>query len=142
MFYPARGFPLAVGILLMLGQVAFGGATIIYDNYTTYPTSSEDPENLVPEGFFPFNFYGPNEPMGEEIILAGTKREVVQFDLVLKSSIPTTLDNLTLTLGEWIVYSEEKEGWYLQELWTGIRQNVSVVGTQIVSFTCNSQYLI
>jgi hypothetical protein len=137
MLYPVRGFPLIVGILLLtLGHVAFGSATVVYNNSTH--TKSLGPEGLAPDGFFPLNFYTTNETMGEEIILEGTAREVVQFDLILSSTELVPNIELTLILSEWLTWSEEKDDWYLlpeQILWTGTKNDVSVDGDTTVSFT-------
>lgn len=147
MLFSSRAFSLVWGIVLLFAHVAIGDPVIVYDNSTSF-TQGLDDESPAAEGFLAFNHYVKYdenplpEPMGEEVFLEGTAREVVQFDLILKSNQPlpvvVVIQNLTLQIGEIIdYYDEEKESWYLlpeQILWTGTLEDVSINGITRVPF--------
>lgn len=107
--------------------IAYGDGTIVYDNSSSF-TYSTDPNNLAPDGFLPFSVYSPNELMGDEIILAGTNRQVVRFDLILSSTEPTELDTLSL------VFREADFPEPGPVLWSGILHDIYVDGITTVTF--------
>ncbi|KKM16182.1 hypothetical protein LCGC14_1688400, partial [marine sediment metagenome] len=99
----ARSVVLLISILA-LASIAIGESPEDVYNNTTTPTSAIEPPEGAPDfikigltnGFWPFNAFWPNEPMGDQITLTGVNRTVVQFDLILSSLNPITLANLTL----------------------------------------------
>jgi hypothetical protein len=103
-------------------------ASVVYDNSTTPVASNPliaDP--YCPNGFWRFNVFAANELMGDQIKLAGTDREIVEFHLILSSTQPTSLPVLTLAF-----YS--KGGTTDAPLWTGSLTNVAVDGLTEVIF--------
>ncbi len=103
----------ACSVALLISILALSGIAIgespddVYNNTTT-PTSAINPPEEWPEfikigmtnGFWPFNAFWPNEPMGDQITLTGTNRTVVQFDLILSSLDFIELEELTLAFYE------------------------------------------
>jgi hypothetical protein len=118
-------------ILLAL-PIVYGDAAIVYDNSTT-PTQSIDP-GWIPEGYLAFSRYDPYEQTGDEITLAGTEREIVQFDMILSSIEPTTLSNLTLIFRE-LESTEQGHPEVGPVIWTDSRNNIDVDGLTTVSFS-------
>jgi hypothetical protein len=114
--------------LLLCGTLT-ASPTIVYDNTTT-ATSGTFVLNGLPDGFWPFNQIWPDEPMGDQITLAGTARENASIDLMLSSSQPTTLTSLTLSL-----CSLDADGYTpAGQFWSGSLQNVAVSGLTPVTF--------
>lgn len=112
-------------LVLVFSKLAVAAPAVVYDNTTT-PTSGD----YAPDGFWPFNTFSPNEPMGNQITLAGTDRTVVEFDLVLSSSLPTSLSCLTLAF-----YAPDPDtGYPGDHLWADTANNVSVNGITTVTF--------
>jgi len=119
--------------LLAIPSSAIAAPTIVYDNTSTPVTGDFIPSGL-PEGFWPFNQYG-DDPVGDQIALAGTDRAVTRFDLIVSSSAPTVLTNLTLVL-----YKNDGTVYYGAPgapgtvLWTGALADVAVDGLTMVVF--------
>ncbi len=123
---------LSVLVMLMLAYPAFAGAEVVYDNTAT-PTKSEEENPWLPDGFWPFNAFAPNEQMGDQIILSGTARSVVEFDLLLSSTQAVSLSSLTLRFYDLQIgsqgYPEPKN-----QLWTHTLTDVAVDGLTTVNF--------
>ena len=119
-----------VALVLATPKAGVSAPIVVYDNTTTAVSGS-----WTPNGFWPFNAYAPNEPMGDEITLTGTDREITEFGLILSSSQPETLSDLNLTL-----YANDGldgnnfPGAPGTVLWTGTVSSVVVSGTTTVAF--------
>lgn len=124
---------LSVSVVLMFSHPTSAGAEVVYDNTST-PTKSIGENPYVPDGFWPFNTFVPNEPMGDQITLAGTARSVVEFDLVLSSTQLVNLSSLTLTFHDTQVVDSKGNRWPDNQLWTGTLTNVAVDGLTTVTF--------
>lgn len=126
--------------LFTAGSIALSAsaANVVYDNTAHKVTASIPPDGICP--FSPqidVDWYADYEPTGDEIVLAGTERQVVQFDLIVSSSHPTTVQNLTLafylTDG---LDAGENPGAPGTQLWASqTLDSVSVNGPPRVSFT-------
>jgi hypothetical protein len=118
--------PLA--FLLALTQPARSDPTIVYNNTSTGTRGNYVPEGL-PQGFWRFNQFKPNELMGDQITLAGTDRYVTEFDLALSSSEPTTVGSMVFSL-----YGFDSNIFSAGDrIWTTTLANVSIDGNTIVS---------
>jgi hypothetical protein len=117
---------------LAVPNIGVAAPTIVYDNTTTPVTGS-----WTPDGFWPFSYYAPNEPTGDEItLLAGTDREIVEFHLVLSSTQQVNLGSLTLAFYE----NDGLDGYGHAGapgtlLWATTASNVVVNGTAPVVFS-------
>jgi len=115
-----------------LSGLAAGAPVTVYDNATTNNTTG----SYAPNGFWPFNAFAPNEPMGDQITLnnEAPEREIVQFDVVLSSSQPVNL--LTVTLA---FYEIDADTWFPgDQLWATSAHNVAVDGITAVIFSVPS----
>lgn len=113
-------------LILVFSELAIAAPVVVYDNTTT-PTSGG---YCAPDdGFWSFNRF-LNDPIGDQITLAGTNRTVVKFDLVLSSSQPTSLSSLTLAF----YASDPNTGYPGDYLWGDTANNVSVNGITTVTF--------
>ena len=115
---------------LMLCGTATASPTLVYDNTTTATSGTFEPNGL-PHGFWSFNQIWPGEPMGDQIMLAGTERTHALFDLMVSSSQPTTLTNITLYL-----YNVDSATYTPgTQFWSGSLQDVAVNGLTTVTFS-------
>jgi hypothetical protein len=94
-----RIFVLQLSALAVLAAFCGTGAhaSVVFDNTTTQVTGDW---GTMPSGFMAFNCMSGDEtgdPTGDQITLAGTARNVTEFDLMLSSTQATTLSSLTLT---------------------------------------------
>jgi hypothetical protein len=124
--------PLACLFLVVAGATA--SPIVVYDNTSTFTRGSGPaPDGFwyAPNGFWPFNSFAANEPMGDQIKLAGTERTVTEFDLILSSVKPVVLPSLTLTL-----YDVNPDTLTLgNQLWATSLSNLTVDGNTIVPIT-------
>ena len=128
---------LVCSVVLLISILALSGIAIgespddVYNNTTT-PTSG----SFAPDGFWPFNVFWPEEPMGDQITLTGTNRTVVQFDLILSSSASVTLADLTLAFYE-VEYpypSNPDIPYPGDEIWSTALYDVPVDGVTTIPF--------
>ncbi len=117
--------------VLCLQGVGVSAPSVVYDNTST-PTAGP----WTPGGFLAFNFYFPDEPMGDEMDLNGTERVVTEFQMLLSSSQPTVLSSLTLTFRENDAFVM---GGYPfgpgTEIWSTTRSGIAVDGPTTVTFS-------
>ncbi len=120
-------------LILAFPNLTIGAPTVVYDN-TTMPTSG----SYAPDGFWPFYVFDAPDPMGDQITLAGTGREIVEFDLILSSSQQVNLSSLTLAfydLDPTIVYpGQDPDRLPGNQLWTTTLSNVLVDGITTMVF--------
>lgn len=126
----ARGFRMVSLLVFSLVYVstASGAPVVVYDN-TTDAVSGE----YAPDGFWPFSQFAPEdgiEGTGDQIILDGTQRTIVEFDLILSSTSYTVLNSVTLTF-----HPVETSGFPGAPIWTTTIPNVKVEGITSVPFT-------
>jgi len=86
-----------VALIVFLPRAARSDPVVVYDN-TAYGTDGNFTSVGLPDGFWPFNIFNANEPMGDQITLAGSERIITEFDLILSSSQSTTLASLTFSI--------------------------------------------
>jgi hypothetical protein len=95
-----RIFLLQMSALAVILAAFCGGgvyASVVFDNTTTQLTGDW---GTTTYGFLSFNNFslnGSGDPTGNQITLAGTDRDVKEFDLMLSSTQATILSSLTLT---------------------------------------------
>jgi hypothetical protein len=131
-----RATIVSVGLfLLAMANAAMAAPVVVYDNTTTFTKGLNDDVDgykFAPNGIWPFNSFAPDEPMGDQITLAGAQRTLTEFDLVLSSTKPVTLPNLTLSLYD-IDYDVETNAPAPGNLlWETTESNVVVAGPTIV----------
>ncbi len=130
--------------ILALSSIAIGDSPEdVYNNTTTFTSATNVPEdapdfikNGLTNGFWPFNAFWQDEPMGDQITLTGTNRTVAQFDLILSSSAPVTLTDLTLAFYE-VEYpypSNPDIPYPGDEIWSTALNNVPVDGVTTITF--------
>ena len=128
---------LTCSVVLLISILALSGIAIgespddVYNNTTTFTSGP-----TVPNGFWPFNVFWPNEPMGDQITLTGVNRTVVEFDLILSSSAPVTLADLTLAFHE-VEYpypNNPNIPYPGDEIWSTAINNVPVDGVTTITF--------
>jgi hypothetical protein len=109
--------------LLTLPRAALCDPKVVYDN-TGHFTNGHD----LPNGFLRFGVYAANELMGDQVSLAGTDRIVTEFDLALRSSQPTTLQNLRFELWDYDsnIFAPGRR------LWATTLANVDIDGNTII----------
>jgi hypothetical protein len=117
---------LAVLVAAGFSQVAQGDP--VYSNLATYTEG-----NWPPDGFLQFNLFC--DPIGDDITLAGTQRDVTQFKLALSSTGPVTIDKLDV----WFYTADGPDaGNYIwapgTELWSASQSQVEVNGRTIITF--------
>ena len=117
-------------LVLAFPNAAVAVPEAVYDNTTTPTTGGWEGVPGLALGFFPFNYYVPDEQMGDQIALAGTNRFVTEFHLLLSSSQRTDLSSLTLTFHDW----DAQAGTPGAELWKDAADNVVVDGPTTVPF--------
>ena len=122
-----------LGVLLLIWTAASSlthASTVTYDN-----TSTATVGDWTPDGFWPFSYYSPNEPTGDQVGLDGPDRSVTQFDLLLSSTQPATVSSITLSF----CLPDGLDGNGTQGapgtlLWSGTLFNVSVNGLTTLTF--------
>jgi len=123
-----------VVLVIMLATVEGLASNIVYDNTTT-PVKSSTSDGYAPDGFWPFDSYSTTELMGNRITLAGTDRIIREFDLILSSSQPTVLSQLTLSFykpdGLDVRHASGAPG---TQLWTDTLDDVAVNGVTTIAF--------
>jgi len=113
--------------ILAFSSSAIGMPTVVYDNTTNFVSGE-----YATDGFWPFSQYAPPdgvEGTGDQIILSGTCRTIVEFDLILSSSEPTILSSLTLAF-----HPVGTGGYPADPIWTNTITDVAVNGITPVVF--------
>lgn len=118
-------------VLLFLAGAGYSQAAEgvpVYSNLATY-TEGEWP----PNGFMPFDLFC--DPIGDDVTLGGTERDVTQFKLVLSSTAPVTIDKLDV----WFYKNDgpdmDNRIWAPgTELWSASQSQIDVSGRRIVTF--------
>ena len=118
-------------VVVALSGLAAATPVTVYENTTTNTTGS-----FAPDGFWPFNTFEPNEPMGDQITLDNTtlERTIVQFDLILSSSQLVNLPSLTLAFYD----INPNTGFPSSQLWATSASSVAVDGITTVAFSVPS----
>jgi PEP-CTERM motif-containing protein len=81
---------LALFLWIALPASAADCNVVVYDNTTTPVFGNFTPFTQL--GFVPLGHYASDEALGDTVVLAGTKRAICQFDLMLRApNEPTTL---------------------------------------------------
>ncbi|MFA6132977.1 MAG: PEP-CTERM sorting domain-containing protein [Phycisphaerae bacterium] len=120
-------------VLVVCAAAPAAEPAVVYDNSLT-PTSGA----FAPHGFRNINALDdptdptyPDQPIGDQVTLAGTERTVVRFDLLLSSSAPTTLTDLDLFFFD---YNTTTHIPGPSPLWSSTLHNVAVDGLTRVQF--------
>lgn len=133
---------IAFTLLLMCSGLAAGAPVVVYDNTVPIPpaTTNQTTGSFTPDlshGYWAFDDKYFDEPRGDEITLADTARQIVEFQLMLASQSEVIVGGLTLQLYSYSMASYDGNTGSFSSgglLWEGTKNNVVVDGLTPVIF--------